>query len=44
MTEDAFNRLLDISDNAGELEKRVALTDLADVERSAAVYAALQTA
>lgn len=44
MTEDAFNRLLDIIDNAGELEKRVALTDLADVERSAAVYAALQAA
>ena len=44
MTEDAFERLLDIIDNAGELEKRVPLTDLADLERSAAVYAALHAA
>ena len=41
MTEDAFGRLLDIIDNAGELERRAELAELADTERSAAVYAAL---
>ena len=44
MTEDAFNRLLDIIDNAGELERRAELTDLVDTARSAAVYTALNAA
>ena len=42
MTEDAFGRLLDIIDNAGELEARAELSALADTERPARVYAALQ--
>lgn len=38
MTEDAFNRLQDIIDNAGELEKRVDFADLVDTSYSSAIY------
>ena len=38
MTEDAFNRLQDIIDNAGELEKRVNFADLVDTSYSSAIY------
>lgn len=41
MTEDAFNRLQDIIDNAGELEKRVTLSELVDTSYSSRVYAQL---
>ena len=41
MTEDAFDRLQDIIDNAGELERRVEFADLVDTSYSSAVYASL---
>lgn len=41
MTEDAFNRLQDIIDNSGELEKRVNFSDLVDVSYSSKIYAEL---
>ncbi len=41
MTEDAFNRLQDIIDNSGELEKRVNFSDLIDVSYSSKIYAEL---
>ena len=41
MTEDAFNRLQDIIDNAGELEKRVTLSELVDTSYSTRIYAQL---
>ena len=41
MTESAFNRLQDIIDNAGELEKRVNFADLVDTSYSSAAYAEL---
>ena len=41
MTEDAFNRLQDIIDNAGELEKRVTLSELVDTSYSSKIYAQL---
>ena len=41
MTEDAFNRLQDIIDNAGELEKRVTLSELVDTSYSSRIYAQL---
>ncbi len=39
MTEDSFNRLQDIIDNAGELERRVKMTDLVDNTYAKKVYA-----
>ena len=41
MTEDAFNRLQDIIDNSGELEKRVNFSDLVDVSYSSKIYSEL---
>ena len=41
MTESAFNRLQDIIDNSGELEKRVNFADLVDTSYSSKVYAEL---
>ena len=41
MTEDSFNRLQDIIDNAGELEKRVTLSELVDTSYSSKIYAQL---
>ena len=41
MTEDSFNRLQDIIDNAGELEKRVDFADLIDTSYSSKIYAEL---
>ena len=38
MTEDAFNRLQDIIDNSGELERRVDFADLVDTSYSSAIY------
>ncbi len=38
MTEDAFNRLQDVIDNAGELEKRVDFSALVNTEYSAKIY------
>ena len=38
MTEAAFTRLQDIIDNAGELERRVAFSDLVDTSYSSAIY------
>lgn len=38
MKESAYNRLLDIIENAGELEKRVAFTDLVLTERAHEIY------
>lgn len=38
MTEESFNRLQDIIENAGELEKRVNFHDLVDTERALRVY------
>ncbi len=38
MTEDSFTRLQDIIDNAGELERRVALSDLVDNSYAQKVY------
>lgn len=41
MTESAFNRLQDIIDNAGELERRVNFSDLVDTSFSSKIYAEL---
>ena len=41
MTEAAFNRLQDIIDNSGELERRVAFADLVDTSYSSEIYAGL---
>ena len=41
MTEDAFNRLQDIIDNAGELERRVTLSELVNTDYSTKIYAQL---
>lgn len=41
MTQDAFNRLQDIIDNAGELEKRVDFKDLVNTSFSQKIYAEL---
>lgn len=38
MTEDAFNRLQDIIDNSGELERRVDFADMVDTSYSSAIY------
>ena len=38
MTEAAFTRLQDIIDNAGELERRVAFSDLVNTSYSSAIY------
>lgn len=38
MTEDAFNRLQDVIDNAGELEKRVNFADLVNTRYSSEIY------
>jgi NitT/TauT family transport system substrate-binding protein len=38
MTEDSFTRLQDVIDNAGELEKRVAFTDLIETSYANTVY------
>ena len=42
MTEAAFERLQDIIERAGELERRVDFQDLVDTSYSSAVYAQLQ--
>lgn len=42
MTEAAFDRLQDIIERAGELERRVDFQDLVDTSYSSAVYAQLQ--
>ena len=41
MTEDAFNRLQDVIENAGELEKRMSFADLVDTSFSSEIYAEL---
>ena len=41
MTDAAFNRLQDIIDNSGELERRVAFADLVDTSYSSEIYAGL---
>ena len=38
MTEDSFNRLQDIIDNAGELAKRAEFSKLVNTEYSSAIY------
>ena len=41
MTEAAFNRLQDVIDNSGELERRVNFADLVDTSYSSEIYAEL---
>ncbi len=43
MTEDSFNRLQDIIDNAGELEKRASVTELVDNGYAKKVYGEVYT-